>query len=195
MADELIRHNDLTLRLMRDDIADYQIMARWLTDARVLEFYEGRDNAFPLERIIEKYTPRVLQQDRVTPCFITYHDAPIGYAQYYLVTDGDKHELGYATDDDVTNMIGIDLFIGEPALWNKGIGTRAVTLLLAYLFDTLHATKVVLDPETWNERAIRCYEKCGFRKVRILPQHEMHEGAYRDSWLMEIAHEEFDARR
>lgn len=44
---------------------------------------------------------------------------------------------------------------------------------------------VVMDPQTWNKRAIRCYEKCGIKKVKILPEHEFHEGRYRDCWLIE----------
>ena len=47
------------------------------------------------------------------------------------------------------------------------------------------ASKVILDPHIGNVRAIRCYEKCGFRKVKLLSLHELHEGEYRDSWLME----------
>jgi aminoglycoside 6'-N-acetyltransferase len=38
----------------------------------------------------------------------------------------------------------------------------------------------------WNRRAARCYEKAGFRKVRILPKHELHECVWRDSWLMVV---------
>jgi hypothetical protein len=35
---DLIRERDLAIRLMRDDLADYEIMSKWLTDPRVLEF-------------------------------------------------------------------------------------------------------------------------------------------------------------
>jgi aminoglycoside 6'-N-acetyltransferase len=57
--------------------------------------------------------------------------------------------------------------------------------MVDYLINTKRADKVVMDPQTWNERAIQCYEKCGFRKVKLLPKHEFHEGDYRDSWLIE----------
>jgi len=36
-----------------------------------------------------------------------------------------------------------------------------------------------------HEDAVRCYEKSGFKKVKLLPAHELHEGAMRDCWLME----------
>ncbi len=42
-----------------------------------------------------------------------------------------------------------------------------------------------MDPQCRNARAIACYEKCGFKKIRILPRHEMHEGEMRDCQLVE----------
>ena len=46
------------------------------------------------------------------------------------------------------------------------------------------AQRVVIDPRVENLRAIRCYEKAGFRKARRLPRHERHEGRWCDAWLM-----------
>ena len=45
---------------------------------------------------------------------------------------------------------------------------------------------MVLDPHVDNERAIRCYEACGFHKVKKLPKHELHDGVWVDCWLMEL---------
>jgi aminoglycoside 6'-N-acetyltransferase len=175
---ELIRDGDLTIRCMLDEAADYAVMAKWLSDPRVLEFYEGRDNAFTLERIMEKYSPRVLRFEGVTPCLLMLAGAPIGYIQYYPEPEA-----------EAPGTFGIDQVIGEPDLWDQGIGTRAVSLLLTFLFQREGAAKVITDPRIDNLRAIRCYEKCGFRKVRILPGHELHEGSFRDSWLMEVTAE------
>jgi len=47
-------------------------------------------------------------------------------------------------------------------------------------FRVKRARKVVLDPHVTKPRAIRCYEKWGFRKVKLLPRHELHEGERRD---------------
>jgi len=151
----------------------------------VLEFYEGRDNPFSLARVMKEYAPRVLLAEANTPCFMIYSGTPIGYMQYYPITDQDKSSYGLDAGTDVTNVYGTDQFVGEPEYWNRGLGTRAVSLLLMYLFKVRGARSVVIDPQTGNLRAIRCYEKCGFQKVKILPQHELHEGKMRDSWLMQ----------
>jgi aminoglycoside 6'-N-acetyltransferase len=80
---------------------------------------------------------------------------------------------------------GIDLFIGEPDYWNRGIGTRIVAGAAAHLFATRGVEIVTVDPRADNLRAIRCYEKAGFRTTRLLPRHELHEGVWHDCWLME----------
>ncbi|MBI3734846.1 MAG: acetyltransferase [Chloroflexi bacterium] len=183
MSDGLIEQGDIAIRLMRDEPDDYRLMAQWLTDPRVLEFYEGRDNPFPLERVIAKYSPRALGAEQVVPCILLYQARPIGYMQYYRLDESDAREYGLESAD---SLYGIDLFIGEPDCWNRGVGSRAVSAFLTYLFHGLHATQVVLDPEAWNTRAIRCYEKCGFQKIKYLPAHELHEGIVRDAWLMAI---------
>ncbi|MBI4498767.1 MAG: acetyltransferase [Chloroflexi bacterium] len=182
----LIQSGDLAIRRMRDDPQDYERMARWLTDPRVLTFYEGRDNPFPLERVKEKYGPRARGEDQVTPCILEYQGQAIGYMQYYPLVEADRDAYGLEMTASLTGVYGTDMFIGEPDLWNKGLGTQALAALLRYLFAEHHAVQVVIDPQAWNTRAIRCYEKCGFRKVKLLPRHELHEGAYRDAWLMTI---------
>jgi hypothetical protein len=49
---------------------------------------------------------------------------------------------------------------------------------VSYLLTACAATHITLDPRIEKLRAIRCYEKCGFQKVKVLPGHELHEGAY-----------------
>jgi hypothetical protein len=44
-----IRDQDLIIRLMRDELADYAAVSKWLTDVRVLEFYDGRDRPLTLD--------------------------------------------------------------------------------------------------------------------------------------------------
>jgi aminoglycoside 6'-N-acetyltransferase len=180
----LIEDGDLALRRMHDDEADYGTMAGWLTDPRVLEYYEGRDNPFPIERIRREYSPRVLAEDSVTPCFFLLHGEPIGYTQIYALDEEGRISYELDGDVDLTGIYGIDQFIGLPELWGTGIGTRCVSLLLRYLFGQQQAREVILDPHVENPRAIRCYEKCGFRKIKLLRAHEVHEGQPGDCWLM-----------
>jgi len=54
--------------------------------------------------------------------------------------------------------------IGEPARLNQGYGGEALRLLLAYGFDTLGLHRIELRVHENNPRAIRCYERLGFRR-------------------------------
>jgi len=113
---------------------DYALLARWLSDERVLAYYEGRDNPFSLERVREKFAPRVLADEGVTPCMMIYYGSPVGYLQFY---QADAAEYDF---DGSGNIWALDLFIGEPEYWGKGVGTRFVRLFLSYLLEQLGAT-------------------------------------------------------
>jgi len=159
---------------------DVPNLARWLSDPRVLEYVEGRDRPYDVARVREKYLAR--RGSRITCCIVEWDRAAIGYIQFYPLTDGEKAGYGYQR---TLRIYGIDLFIGLPELWGQGIGTELVTAMTEYLSNVRKADKIAIDPRTWNTRAIHCYEKSGFRKVKLLPAHELHEGAMRDCWLME----------
>jgi len=70
----------------------------------------------------------------------------------------------YVTKDDVSE-IGIkicDFFYQE-----KGYGTKAIKMLIIYLFDELKVKKIILDTNLNNTRAQHVYEKIGFKKVAV----------------------------
>ena len=70
------------------------------------------------------------------------------------------------------------IHIGEREYWGKGYGTDALRVLLRYAFDELNLYRVSLSVLEGNERAMRSYEKCGFR----------YEGRERQAWA-------YDGRR
>lgn len=163
-----------TLRTTHDGL-----LITWLSDPKVLAFYEGRDNPFDRQKVREVFFD---PSDPAQKCIFSIEDKPIGYVQYYELEKGEKEVFGYKSNK---RIYGMDQFIGETDYWNKGIGTLLLQTMLHFLKQEKQADLVVMDPHVWNKRAIRCYEKCGFRKVKLLPKHEWHEGSYRDCWLME----------
>lgn len=177
----LFTADDLVVRRMRDDPEDYATLARWLSDPRVLEYYEGRDRAMDVEAVIAKYGPRVLGEEEVEPCFVLRGERPIGYVQLYLAP---AEVLAHLLDP--RDAWAIDLFIGVPELWDQGIGTVLVTAVIVYLFEQRGAATVTIDPRLDNPRAVRVYEKAGFAKLVVLSGHELHEGEWRDCWLMTV---------
>lgn len=174
----LFQQNALTVRHLQPQDAPY--LVKWLNDPTILEWYEGRDNPQSLDMIQNTFFQK--NGDPVQACIVEYEGQAVGYIQFYPLEDEERDVYGYPADEIV---YGTDQFIGEPAYWNRGVGTELVTAMTGYLIRERGASKVVMDPQARNERAIRCYEKCGFRKVKLMPAREMHEGVLRDCWLME----------
>lgn len=161
--------------------SDIPLLARWLSDEMVLEYYEGRNNPFDEQAVREKFLgadPPGMQR-----WILMELSQPVGYLQTYpLSREECREELDWVPKTG--SVYAMDLFIGLAAKWNQGLGRRFVTLARDYLTGVLGAAWVVLDPRTENIRAIRCYEHCGFERRKLLPRHELHEGALRDCWLM-----------
>lgn len=183
----LFQNDDIGIRRMEDNMEDYKLMAKWLSTDEVLDYYEGRSNKFDLEKVIKKFAPRVKGQEAVIPCLIEYRQRAIGYIQYYPI-EPNEYDIG-----DTINMnnyslpYGMDLFIGETDTWNIGIGTKAVKSMISYLFMNKIADIIFIDPQTWNKRAIRCYEKSGFTPRVVIKNREMHDGEYKDNLIMSIS--------
>ncbi len=66
----------------------------------------------------------------------------------------------------------MDIFIGIPELWGKGIGSKTIIALKHYLFDELKANIIFADPEQTNIRSIRCWEKAGFKAIGKIPNYD-----------------------
>ena len=191
----IARLENVVVRAMRHHETDYRLLAKWLSDHRVLKWYEGRDKVFSFDAVLAKFSPRAQGADPVRPCFIELSDQPgeqskaIGYIQFYPVANPADYEL-----EDATNTWGFDLFIGEPAYWGSGAGTKALAALVAHVFQHEAARRCVIDPRVVNGRAIRSYEKVGFRKLKVMKARDQHEGAKRDNWLMILEGEDFQSR-
>lgn len=171
---------------MEDCLEDYTLMSKWLSDPEVLTYYEGRNNSFDLEKTIKKFRRKIVEPIGQTPCIIEYEGKPIGYLQYYK-TDTEEYETDGKVDiDKYSNPYAMDLFIGETSYWNKGLGSEIIKLLLQYIFQNEHGHAVFIDPQTWNVRAIKCYEKSGFKPLTVIEKRELHEGEYKDNLIMVI---------
>jgi ribosomal-protein-alanine N-acetyltransferase len=96
----------------------------------------------------------------------------------HLSIEADGHYIGHLglTTADESNKRGrFVIGIEDPQYWGKGYGTEVTRLMLRYAFETLELHRVELRVAAYNTRAIRCYEKAGFR----------HEGVERDSFFVD----------
>lgn len=87
---------------------------------------------------------------------------------------------------------GIDLFLGT-AWQGRGLGTDAVRTLARHLVRERGHHRITIDPAAANERAIRCYERVGFKRVGVLRRYERGaDGTWHDGLLLDLLAEELD---
>lgn len=174
----IVLNEDLRLRALEP--GDSNTLVRWLSDPEVLSYYEGRDRPHDLASVQEHF---IDHQDEMSSYIMEYKGTDIGYIQIYPLDEEEAQIYGYQGHS--AGLYGMDQFIGETEYWNQGIGSQLITAVVKHLVEKRGASKIVLDPQAWNTRAIRVYEKCGFTKKKYLEKHELHEGELRDCWLME----------
>ncbi|KKC30494.1 acetyltransferase [Caldanaerobacter subterraneus subsp. pacificus DSM 12653] len=88
----------------------------------------------------------------------------------------------------------VGIFIGDKEYWGKGYGTDAMKVLIRFIFEQMNMNRVELYVYSYNTRAIKSYEKCGFVKEGVLRKRMFRDGRYYDEYVMSILKEEFDEK-
>jgi RimJ/RimL family protein N-acetyltransferase len=94
--------------------------------------------------------------------------------------------IGLHRIDWIARHADAGIVIGEKEYWGRGYGTDAMRALLKLAFDAMNLHKVTLGVFEGNPRALRCYEKCGFRVIGTRVEHRFKEGRYLNEVMMEI---------
>ncbi|WP_344507015.1 GNAT family N-acetyltransferase [Dactylosporangium maewongense] len=131
------------LRPVAED--DLDLLAGWFGDPGFIDHWG--DTPLTREQVAAKYIGR--RRPEVESFIVLTGDAPIGYAQYWHAGEFEG---------------GIDLIL-EPHGRGRGYGPDAADTLARHLLQHLHWTRVTADPVATNARAIRAWEKAGFRRV------------------------------
>jgi RimJ/RimL family protein N-acetyltransferase len=132
----------------------------WLQRRHVAEWWSP---ASSFEQVVAEFAPLTQPGHRDRGYIALDGSREIGYIQSYVVKDcGD----GWWEDEQDPGARGIDQFLADEPALGRGVGTEMVRAFVTRLFQDPAVTRVQVDPEPHNERAIRCYEKAGFHRVR-----------------------------
>ena len=144
---------DYTFRPMTP--ADLPLIKRWLALPHVREWWGDLAEQFAL-------VSGDLDEPAMDQFIVSADDSDIGYLQCYDLT---AWNAGFGAHPPGT--CGIDLFIGEPDMIERGHGSA---LIRCFVDGKLAAgaPRVVTDPDPANLRAVRAYQKAGFRKARMV---------------------------
>ena len=156
------------------DPDDAELYAKWMNDLEITRWLgmTGRVIALPAERA---WLENATKDQNILQFAI-------------ILRDGNRliGNLGFNEINQVHRKATLGIFIGEAEDRSKGYGTEALKLLVDYGFKWLGLRNIDLHVHSNNARAIRCYEKAGFRQYGRRTGVILHDGEWVDDVLMEV---------
>jgi len=157
--------------------------ARWNRDTEYTRLLNDNPQRMWSEKKIKEYIEKDMEKD-----------PPEEY--FFQVRALAEDKLIGHLNLDVVDWPGRDAFvglgIGETESWSKGYGTDVMNVLLRFAFTELNLRRVTLTVFEYNPRAIRSYEKAGFRHEGHLRNflnregrrwNELYMGILREEWM------------
>jgi aminoglycoside 6'-N-acetyltransferase len=135
--------------------ADLPLVKRWLAEPHVMQWWGDTYEQFEI-------VSGDLEVEAMDQFIVATDDRPFGYLQCYNPEVWPDNGLGVHP----RGTRGIDQFIGEPDMVDRGHGSAFIRSFVDRLLAA-GASRVITDPDPANVRAIRGYEKAGFRRDRL----------------------------
>ena len=131
---------------------DLRRCVKWFSDPQVIHFL-GRNASITLaeeEKWFRDYERRMDEQ-------------------IFAIEVEGQHigNLGLHKIDRTHRKAEVGIVIGEPTFWSRGHGSDAMRVALRYGFEVLGLNKISLEVLEYNTRALRTYERLGFRREGV----------------------------
>ena len=137
---------------------DLNEMARMLAVPEVALWYDDD----PIAEQVAELAAHIAS-DYVSPFLVARDGRPIGYIQAYHANCEDFWvRFGVPKE-----TFGLDMFLADNR--GQGLGPRLTGAMIDRLFAMDGVRRVQIDPDPQNARAIRAYEKAGFRAAGVFP--------------------------
>jgi aminoglycoside 6'-N-acetyltransferase len=135
---------------------DLALVRRWLAEPHVVEWWGDPDEQFEL-------VSSDLAEPAMEQFIVATDGVPFGYLQCYDLQVWPTAAFG----PQPAGGRGIDQFIGEPRMVDRGHGSSFIS---CYVEDLLSngTPRVITDPNPENCRAIKAYEKAGFVRQHVV---------------------------
>lgn len=169
------------LREYREE--DFPAIRAWVNDPETTRYLSGAFLAPHTALQTEQYMQNILAGKADGYHFIVARredGAYLGQIDFLFVHPVNRYaELG--------------MVLARAAERGQGYGREALSLMLGFGFESLNLHRIGLEVFAENERAVRCYEACGFVREGVLRAQEFSRGAYRDILRMAVLREEWEA--
>ncbi|MBN1692667.1 MAG: GNAT family N-acetyltransferase [Dehalococcoidales bacterium] len=164
-------------RLREKKLSDVRNDYRWQSDPELSKLDAAPTLEMSFAIYLLDYSSLLNRRDARYPLAIeTLEGRHIGNCTCYDI-DGKKGEA----------QVGI--MIGDRDYWDKGYGTDALNTLVDYVFNKSSLDRLYLKTLDWNQRAHRCFEKCGFTDCGQLKR------SGHNFILMELKREQWEKRQ
>lgn len=159
-----------------DDLEKY---TEWVNDLEIGQFVLFASQVFDMDKERETLI-NLMKKDLIFAIVEKDTNKAIGNCGLHMI-------------DEVHRRATFGIFIGEKTYWNQNIGTEATALILDYGFNIMNLNNITLDVVAFNKRAIRSYEKVGFKYVGKRREYVFMAGQYHDVLIYDILASEFES--
>ena len=152
---------------------DLQRSLLWLTDPMINKY------------LSQNFKDLTEEQEEKWFSYIQDSETDIVFA--ILEKDSSNH-IGNCSLNKIDHRNGkceLGIVIGDKDYLNKGFGSDAVDILINFAVENLDIPIVRLNVYVYNQRAIKVYEKCGFKLIKVLKKDHLYDGKYWDTLIME----------
>ncbi len=160
--------------------ADAEKYTEWLNDLEVTKNLIISDRQINVQKEEEILNDMIKNGAQVFAIIDKEKDVLIGNCSLFKIDHPDrKAELG--------------IFIGDKNYWDKGYGTEAIKLLLDYGFNILNLHNILLNVHSYNKRALKAYEKAGFKIIGRRRESLIMGGIKHDEIYLDILEDDFES--
>ena len=159
-------------------------MVRWRMDSGFHRLYDADPPRPYTQGQVKEWIEKMLEKQGSEMVWFSIHS---------LADDRLIGELVLENLQSVHRDGWVAIGLGERDCWGKGYGTEAMRLALRYAFLELNLYRVSLTVFDYNERAIRSYEKAGFRHEGRMREFMLRDGQRWDLVYMGILRQEWEA--
>lgn len=157
---------------------DVEKFTEWMNDFQVTD-YIGRSGALMSLECEKRY----LEEN---------YNLEGTFAIVTLVENKIIGTIGLKDINTINRSAVLGIFIGDKDYLSQGYGTEAIRLILDFGFNYMNLHNIKLELISFNERALKCYKKCGFVETGRTRENVFVNGKYYDTISMDILSNEFN---
>ncbi|HMO95057.1 MAG TPA: GNAT family protein [Tepidiformaceae bacterium] len=159
------------VRLRAREDTDLDVMYRWINDWETVQYIASR---YPQSRKFERE-------------WLASGDPAFGEAAFIVETLEEQRPIGWLGLHRMApehREAHLGVAIGEAEYRDGGYGTDLMRTVSRVAFDVMNLNRIELTVYDWNLRAIRVYEKVGYRREGLLRDGMFRAGKWHNLVLM-----------